>query len=73
MDNHETSMYSRFYPEYPDVISVKQMSHILGISKVKAYELINTGQIPAKKIGRQHRIMKQAVFNYLENIYEPVL
>ena len=65
-------MYSRFYPEYPDVISVKQMGHILGISKVKAYELIKTGLIPAKKIGRQHRILKQAVFNYLEKTYESV-
>lgn len=68
MEKQLSSSYSEFYPEYPDVISVIQMSHILGICKVKAYELVKTGQIPAKQIGRQHRIMKQAVFQYLEGM-----
>ena len=68
MEKQLSSKYSEFYPEYPDVISVIQMSRILGICKVKAYELVKTGQIPAKKIGRQHRIMKQAVFMYLEGM-----
>ncbi len=68
MENQLSSKYSEFYPEYPDVISVIQMSRILGICKVKAYELVKTGQIPAKQIGRQHRIMKQAVFQYLEGM-----
>ena len=67
MENNTSSNYSEFYPDYPDVISVIQMSHILGICKVKAYELVKSGQIPAKKIGRQHRIMKQAVFTYLKD------
>lgn len=58
--------YRSFYPDYPDVVSVEDMSHMLNICKVNAYELVKTGQVHGVKIGRIYRIPKKAIYQYLE-------
>lgn len=39
MEKQMEISYSNFFKEYPDVVSVDDLSHMLNICKVKAYEL----------------------------------
>lgn len=50
---------------YPDALTVKQVSDILQVSEKHVYNLIHTGVIPARKLGRIYRISKQALLNLL--------
>jgi len=49
------------------VYTVKELMEILKIGSTKAYELVNSGEIKAKKIGTSYRITEKAVEEYLEN------
>lgn len=53
--------------EYDDILSVDCLNHILGVGKNTTLKLLQTGQIPAKKVGHQWRILKKEVINYLQN------
>lgn len=53
------------FKEIPDVITVQQLASILHISGRSAYNLIHTGAITHRKIGRIYRIPKTAVIDYL--------
>ena len=59
--------YRNFFKDYPDVVSVEDLSHMLNICKVKAYGLVKDGQIHGVKIGHVYRIPKKAIFQYLES------
>ena len=50
---------------YPDVISINDVCQMLHISKRTVYSLIQTGQLPAKKIGRIYRIRKADVTHFM--------
>ena len=41
-----------------EVLTPREAAEYLGISKVTLYKLLNSGEIPAKKIGKQWRISK---------------
>lgn len=53
------------FESLPDVIDIRQICCMLHISKHTAYILIQSGQIPAKRIGRIYRIRKIDVINFL--------
>ena len=44
-------LYKMMFPDYPDIVTVKQLREMLGISRPLAYKLINDGYILAVKIG----------------------
>ena len=52
---------------YPDVLSVKQASEILGIGRVSIYHLIENNQLMAFRKGRTYFIPKQAIKTFLSN------
>ena len=54
--------------DYDDILSVYCLMQILGIGKNTALRLVQTGEIPAKKVGGKWRIMKSEVINYLYKI-----
>ncbi|MCR5777460.1 MAG: helix-turn-helix domain-containing protein [Lachnospiraceae bacterium] len=58
--------YRNFFIEYPDVVSVNDLSHMLKICKVNAYSLVRNGDIQSVKIGNLYRIPKRAILKYLE-------
>lgn len=64
MDKNGTKEPSIF-SEYPDVIGVNELSHMLHIGKNKAYELVNTNTIQSIKIGKKHIIPKFRVIEFL--------
>ena len=52
---------------YEDVITFGELKKILKLGRNKVYELLKNGDIPSTKIGRDYRILKVSVINYLLN------
>ena len=51
--------------ELPVTLRVKDLMAILGIGRNTAYELIRSGQIRSVRIGRQIRISREALLEFL--------
>lgn len=60
--------YENIFSDYPDVVGVDDLTHMLNIGKNKAYELINTNKIQSIRIGRKHIIPKFRVIEFLQNV-----
>ena len=60
-----SELYKVMFTEYPDLLSINELRHMLGVSKHKAYDLINDGSINTIKIGNAFRIPKINVINYV--------
>lgn len=52
--------------EYDDILSSQVVSYILGIGKNVTLRLLQNGEIPAKKVGNQWRILKSDLIIYLQ-------
>ena len=55
----------RSFDELPLTLRVEDLMPILNIGRNTAYELVRSGQIRSIRIGRQLRIPKDAVQEYL--------
>ena len=53
------------FEELPLTLRVEDLMPILGIGRNTAYELVRSGKIRSIRIGRQLRIPKDAIQNYL--------
>ena len=53
-------LYQMMFPEYPDIVTVKELREMLGISRKLDY-----GYIHAVKIGTTLKIPKISVINYV--------
>lgn len=58
-------LYNMMFPDYPDIVTVKQLREMLGVSRALAYKLISDGEIQAVKIGTSLKIPKVSVINYV--------
>ncbi len=58
-------LYKMMFPDYPDIVTVRQLTEMLGISRTMAYSLINDGEIQAVMIGIAYKIPKVSVINYV--------
>lgn len=54
------------FSSYPDVVSVDDLTKMLGIGKNTAYKLINDKVIKSIQIGRKHKIPKIYIIEYLQ-------
>lgn len=52
---------------YPDVISVEELQEMLHIGRNSAYKLLKEGKIKSIKIGKQYRIPKNFVIQYINS------
>ncbi len=52
---------------YPDILNMDELRSYLRVSYDTALQLIKTGQIPAKYLGREWRITKQAVIDWVNS------
>ncbi len=50
--------YRDVFSDYPDIVDINDLTHMLNIGKNKAYELANSNTIQSIKIGRKHIIPK---------------
>ena len=55
----------RSFDELPLTLRVEDLMSILGIGRNTAYELVRSGQIRSIKVGKQIRIPKEALREYL--------
>lgn len=53
--------------EYPDVMTVKQLSQALHIGMNSAYALLNSRMIGSRRIGKKYIIPKSCVIDYLQS------
>lgn len=67
MDNNISPIYKIMFADYPDIVTVAQLQEMLHISRQLAYALINSGQIPALKVGNSFRIPKIRVIEFVTN------
>ncbi len=57
--------YAIMFPEYPDIVTVKELQAMLGISRHLAYDLLAEGEIRGIKVGNAYRIPKVNVICYV--------
>lgn len=55
----------RMFSQYPDVVSINDLMAMLDIGKNTAYSLLHEGKIKNIKIGKQYRIPKRCIIEYL--------
>ena len=58
-------VYTAVLKEYPDVLTVEQMSRALGVCTKTAYRLVRENKIEHLKIGWSYRISKVHLISYL--------
>ena len=56
---------NEMFKNYPDVVSVEQVSDMLRISTSFAYRLLRSGVLPAKKVGSNYIIAKKSVIAFV--------
>jgi excisionase family DNA binding protein len=54
------------FDSYPDVVKPKDIQSMLSVCKATAYKLVHENVIPSVRVGREYRIPKLAVINYLQ-------
>ena len=65
-------MYKLMFTEYPDIVTVKDLQAMLGISRHAAYDLLTDGSIRGLKLGNAYKIPKINVIRYVvENGVQP--
>ena len=57
---------------YQDVLEIKDICAVLRIGRKTAYKLLQSGQIPYCKVGRNYKIRKDALIAYLEGRIEVI-
>lgn len=58
-------MYKLMFAEYPDIVTVKDLQTMLGISRHAAYDLLGEGEISCIRLGNAYKIPKINVINYV--------
>ncbi len=58
--------YSIMFTNYPDIVNIEQMRKMLGgIGVSLAYKLLKQRKIKSIKIGREYKIPKSCIIQYL--------
>ena len=51
--------------DYPDILTAEDLMEILKVSKTTLYRILDRGEIKSLKVGREHRIPKLYLIQYL--------
>ena len=62
---------ANIFANYPDAMSLTDLSKALGISTKLASRLVRSGEIFGVKVGREYRIAKTSVMEYIEDRRTP--
>ena len=66
MSENVKDNYSIMFTNYPDIVNIEQMRKMLGgIGVTLAYKLLKQRRIKALKIGREYKIPKSCIIQYL--------
>jgi len=66
MEMNTQEIYCIVLKDYPDILDVKQVSVILGVSTKTVYRLLRENAIKSLKVGREFRIPKVNVMKYVK-------
>ena len=66
MGNNAQDIYYAIFKEYPDVMDVKQVSKLLGVSTKTVYGLIKKGSLLGVRVGREFRVPKLSLMKYMK-------
>lgn len=58
-------LHTNIFNNYPDVVSIEELQDMLHIGRSTAYKLIKENTIKSIKVGKQYRIPKNNIINYL--------
>ena len=64
---YSMDIYNATFKGFPDVLDVKQVSRILGVSNKVIYRYLNDGSILSLKVGREFRIPKLYLWQFIIN------
>ena len=64
-DKNMDEVYLELFKGYKDIVEIPQLLKMLNISRPTAYDLIQSGRIPAFKIGGKYKIPKKCVIDFL--------
>lgn len=53
------------FRNFNDMVTVTELADMLKVGRNTAYELVRAGTVPSIKIGRQMRVSKQSVIDYI--------
>ncbi|GHU83571.1 hypothetical protein AGMMS50284_7370 [Clostridia bacterium] len=66
MEYLENNKNMIMFQDYPDVVDFKTFKKMLGnIGSNTAYRVLQSKEIPSRKIGREYRIPKANIITYL--------
>lgn len=66
------TLYKLLFADYPDIVTLRQLQVMLGISRHAAYDLLTDGSIRGLKLGNAYKIPKINVIRYVvENGVQP--
>lgn len=66
MGNSPDAPTRSIFKDFPDVMDVNQASKLLGVSTKTVYKVIRGGSLPSIKVGREYRILKTCLVQYLK-------
>lgn len=67
--NNNATYNSRYLSDYPDVLTPAECQNILLVGRNTIYNLLQNNIIKSVKIGKQYRIPKSSLQNYLNLCY----
>lgn len=67
--NNSDTPNSRYLADYPDVLTPTECMNILSIGRNTVYTLLQNDILKSVKIGKQYRIPKSSLENYLKLCY----
>ena len=60
-----SDVYETVLKEYPDILTVDEMSKALGVSSKTGYQLLRDNKVEHLKVGRAYRVPKAHILSYL--------
>lgn len=60
-----SEIYGSILTEYPDILTVEEMSKALGVSSKTGYQLLRENKVEHLKVGRAYRVPKAHLLSYL--------
>lgn len=60
-----SEIYGSILTEYPDILTVEEMSKALGVSSKTGYQLLRENRVEHLKVGRAYRVPKAHLLSYL--------
>lgn len=57
--------YRVMFRAYPEIVGIKEICNMLNISRTKAYQLVGDGKLQRIPCGREIKVAKITIINYV--------